>query len=449
MRQSLRRVCCVIIAMLTGSPLFAGSGEEVAPGLRAGDMLDESNWHLAKDLLPPEILRHYERSEYRNKIVPSPKERHHWDPDFEAASVENTKYLEVDERGTIIDKRTGKQPPHLYGIPFPQIDPNDPKAGTKVAWNNQINWRNSGNSSYNSYLAVLNPKDLDRETLQDVAFLFYDGQGPRLTPKENPLNLGMQFMSVATSPVDLEGTAAVAWRYRDPDKRDSVWAYVPALRRVRAVSPANRSDGSYGSDISQDDGGFFDGKIEDFTWKLVGQREALAIADPASLLEGGLPEPRAWKGGWIMLTEDWQPPTVGYRTPGWTGLAWAPTDPVLVKRKVWVVEAAPHDRYYLYGKIELWIDQESWGGVYNRKYAWNGDLLQNYAVTMVRYHLAGPPGAQEWLWFSSLAYFCVEAVKFNRASCAGPRVQTGTPSVRRIPLDPAMFDPGSLTRFGK
>jgi hypothetical protein len=45
-----------------------------------------------------------------------------------------------------------------------------------------------------------------------------------------------------------------------PGKRDSSWSYVPALRRVRAVSPANRSDGFLGSDVSQDDGRFFDGK---------------------------------------------------------------------------------------------------------------------------------------------------------------------------------------------
>ena len=72
-------------------------------------------------------------------------------------------------------------------------------------------------------------------------------------------------------PADVNGTAALTWRYRDPDKRDSSWTYVPALRRVRAVSPANRSDGFLGSDMSQDDGTFFEGKPEDFTWKLVGE----------------------------------------------------------------------------------------------------------------------------------------------------------------------------------
>ena len=80
----------------------------------------------------------------------------------------------------------------------------------------------------------------------------------------NPNNFLMQFIAAATSPADLYGTTALTWRYRDSDKRDSNWVYVPALRRVRAVSPANRSDGFLGSDMSQDDGPFFDGKPEDF-----------------------------------------------------------------------------------------------------------------------------------------------------------------------------------------
>lgn len=451
MRASVLSVaCCIIIGTLAASPpLFADSEEEVAPGLKAGTYLDQSNWQLAKDLLPPEILKHYERGEYRNKIAPSPTDHFRWDADFEAATAENANYLDVNERGTPIDKRTGQQPAFLYGIPFPQIDPNDPHAGVKIAWNNTIEWRNTGNAVYTSYIAVLNPKGVDRETLQDVEFLFYDGQGPRLTPKDNPLNLSVQFLSVANSPADLNGTAALSWRYRDTDKRDSVWAYVPALRRVRAVSPANRSDGTYGSDVSQDDGGFFDGKIEDFTWKLVGQRETLAYADPATLGEA-MPPPVAWKeGGWEIPPESPKSPAHGYRTPGWTGLAWAPTDPVFIKRKVWVIQGEPHDRYYLYGKIELWIDQESWSGVYNRKYAWDGELLQNYAVTLIRNHVAGPPGAQEWLWYGPTAYFCVEALKHNRASCAGPRPHAGAPSVRRVPLNPKLFESATLSRFGK
>jgi len=84
-------------------------------------------------------------------------------------------------------------------------------------------------------------------------------------------------------PADLQGTAALGYRFKDPTKRDLSWAYVPALRRVRAVSPANRSDGFLGSDMSQDDGFFFDGKPEDFDWKITGHREALRFVDPGSI----------------------------------------------------------------------------------------------------------------------------------------------------------------------
>ena len=46
-----------------------------------------------------------------------------------------------------------------------------------------------------------------------------------------------------------------------------------------SVSPANRSDGFLGSDMSQDDGPFFDGKPEDFYRRSRGQGVA-AIQKP-------------------------------------------------------------------------------------------------------------------------------------------------------------------------
>ena len=72
---------------------------------------------------------------------------------------------------------------------------------------------------------------------------------------------------------------SLSWRYRGADQRDSIWAFVPALRRVRQVSPANRSDGFLGSDMTQDDGAYFDGKVQDFTWKLVGEQDLLVLFD--------------------------------------------------------------------------------------------------------------------------------------------------------------------------
>jgi hypothetical protein len=71
--------------VLAGRAAAADGNQEVAPGLKVGDMLDQSNWQLAKGLLPPEILRHYEKGEYHNRIAAAPEDFQHWDASFEEA----------------------------------------------------------------------------------------------------------------------------------------------------------------------------------------------------------------------------------------------------------------------------------------------------------------------------------------------------------------------------
>src|SRR5436309_3213761 len=140
-----------------------------------------------------------------------------------------------------------------------------------------------GNLRAESQLNMMSPASLERRLDVDVRFMYYDGVPEQERVKNNPQNFLYQQLVVVMSPNDLQGTGSLSWRYRDPQKRDSSWAYVPALRRVRAVSPANRSDGFLGSDMSQDDGPFFDGKPEDFDWKLKGEVDQLRFVDPGNL----------------------------------------------------------------------------------------------------------------------------------------------------------------------
>jgi len=420
--------------------------QEVAPGLKVGDTLEQSNADLAKDLLPPEILKHYKNGDYRNKIIAYPTGNAHWEKSFTEETEKNVGQLDVDARGTIVEKGSGKQPAYYYGIPFPIIDANDPKAAVKVVWNQFLAYWYSG-SSYNRTLVVmLNPKSVDRELVADGWFHFYDGQTPKYR-QPNPLNLQSQFLGVSLKPADLQGTASLSWRYREPDKRDSVWAFVPALRRVRAVSPANRSDGYLGSDISGDDGFFFDGKPEDFEWKMVGQRDGLRIVDPGAV-SGPVKVNPAPGGGWIVMS-DLNPPTAGYRTPGWSGVAWAPVDPALAKRSFWVVEGTPRDKYYLYGRLELWIDSETWDGAWNRKFTWQGEHVHTYQLTSRVNHQAGPADNPEWLAMGTVAWACAENSKMNRATISGLRADPTAAFYRRMPIDPNLFDSMALTRFGK
>lgn len=423
-----------------------GADDPKPTALEAGDVLGEDNWQLAKDMLPPEILAHYRKGEYRNRIVSYPQGSARWEKSFAEASEKNASLLAVDERGSIIDKETGKQPDYFYGIPFPEIDPKDPNAGVKVVWNQFLAYWHGGSSFNQTAVLMMSPSQIERNIIADGWFQFYDGQAPKYR-MENPLNLQSRFLGVARNPADLEGTASLNWRYRDPGKRDSQWAFVPMLRRVRQVSPANRSDGYLGSDISADDGFFFDGKPEDFEWKLVEKRKGLRIVDP-NTVSGPINVKPAPDGGWVALT-DLNPPTFGVSTPEWKGISWAPTDPTLAEREFWIVEGRPRDKYYLYGRLELWIDAETWDGAWNRKFSWDGELVNTYQLTARVFHRAGGDSDPEWLPVSTMTWACAENFKMNRASLSGMRSNPGDAAYRRVSLNPNLFDPMALQRFGK
>jgi hypothetical protein len=417
-------------------------------GLQSGSVLAKDNWELAKDLLPPEILRHYKDGEYVSKIVDWPLGIYRWEPQFKAASDANGGKYAVNAEGTVLEKSSGKQPPFIYGLPFPQIDPADPTAGIQVLWNFQYGYWSEGSSHNVTLLSWVGQSKVDREAVQDVYFLYYDGQGAdyRLP---NPNNFSGQFVAVAKTPADLNGTAALTWRYRDSNKRDSNWAYVPALRRVRAVSPANRSDGFLGSDMSQDDGPFFDGKPEDFTWKLVGSSEVLRLVDPKSFTTESATQVWLPTGGWRSLWGD--AAVVGYQDPTWKGIAWAPVQAGLARRPVWIIEGIPKDKYYLFGKIQLYVDKETYQGAWNRKFGWTGELLNTLqTVAYQRHELKRPDGKPESLWSSNFSYQCAENIKMNRATLGGllPKGKD-VPNDRRVTYEASFFDFNSLQRFGK
>jgi hypothetical protein len=411
-----------------------------------GDVLGPENADEAKELLPPEIVKHYAAGEYRNPVVDYPLANNHWERSFLEATERNAHDLAVNDAGSIVAAATGKAPDYVYGFPFPNVDPADPKAATKIVWNQFFGYWNHGSTFNETRVTMLQPKGIDRDIIANGWFKFYEGQSQKYR-SPNPLNLQSQFLGVVTFPADLQGTASLTWRYRDADKRDSVWAYVPALRRVRAVSPANRSDGYLGSDISGDDGFFFDGKPEDFTWELVGKRDALRIVDPKSVA-GPLRAEPAPGGGWTTLTKD-NPKMVGFEDKAWTGLSWAPISAGLARRPVWVIRGRPKDRYYLYGSLELWIDAVTWDGAWNRKFDWKGELVHEYQTMARVNHAAGPENDPEWISVSSQVWACAENFKLRRATLGGMRARPGAAFVSRAPIGPDIFASQRLVQYGK
>jgi len=419
-----------------------------APALGPGDRLDAETWRQAEGLLPPEVLRHYETGGYANDVYDWPPERFEWPPDFKAGSAGNEGRLDLGPEGGIVEKGKTEPPEYVLGFPFPTIDPADPEAGGKIMWNHVYRTYYYGNLRAESQLNMLSANDLARRLDVEVSFQYFDGV-PVDERLPNPQNFLYQNLVLVRSPADVHGTAALTWRYRDPTKRDSAWTYVPALRRVRAVSPANRSDGFLGSDQSQDDGPFFDGKPEDFTWKLAGEVDQLRFVDPMNLAgksnavwheeDGGF-----WRANWPDMA------FLGYMDREWNGLAWAPIAAGLAKRRFYVVEAVPKDRYYLFGKVEFYVDTITFQGAWSRKFDWKGDLLQCFQVLGWDNHVfTRPDGRRDWGQGSNQAFQTVENVKMNRATVAGIKSSPTSGFDGKIRFPAGTFDYDALARRGK
>ena len=438
---------CLRRAALAVLSVAAVAGVEAAE-LKLGEELSSATAAQAEGLLPPEILGFYKKGDWRSTIAEWPDGKLRHDKEFEEATRKNGETLALDVQNGIIDKGTGKKPDAIHGFPFPRIDPADSQAGAKVIWNYFYGVYDGGNSRAAVDLAWVSRKGIDRAAGLESQILYYDGQKAKYRPKSNPQNLLMQMIATVVYPQDLYSTTVLAWRFRESEKRDLNWTYVPALRRVREVSPANRSDGFLGSDLTQDDGQFFDGKPEDFTWKLTGETEMYRLADPHSL-KGETERKLLPGGGW---QGQFKPGAIiGFESPGWQGAPWAPVAPVLAKRKLWVIEAVPKDKYYLYGKIELYVDKEGFVGAWNRKFSWNGELLAVFVPT------AGPTvevtadGNKEYITALGSNYLAGLNLKMDRATVTGfpLKEREKIPSATRVPLDPQAFDYQALQNRAK
>jgi len=434
-------------AALLVSAVTAAFAADLPSELAPGGKLDSSTAHLAEGLMPPEILAYYSKGEFSSRIVDWPNGAYQLDEDFRRASEENLTRLDVDDSGLMIDKSTGQYPEHVSGHPFPKIDPADPKAATKIVWNVlYLIYSHLTSSRFDVNLAFLHRGGLDRLLRLKVFYNYFDGQKRRWLPKENPNGFLQQYIAAAESPQDVYGTTNLTWRFKGA-KRDLLWAYVPALRRIRSVSPTNRSDGFLGSDITQDDGPYFDGKPTEFEWKLIGEGEVLRFADPYSL-EGNVqrvPQP----DGSVRTPISFEGHVFGAEDPSWKGVAWAPIAPVLAKRPVWIVEGTPKDRYYLFGKVELMVDKEHFQGVYNRKFSWQGELMQDFIPTgfLTQEHRSAD-GDRSTMWSAQVTYFSGINFKADRATNVNFG-EKGNSMDQLVPYPKNFFDYQALYRFGK
>ncbi len=358
-----RHAAALAVAVLAFGPLGPGARAADAP---AGSWkLDKDNWQKAEGLVPEPVLRRIEAGDYTFTVVPTDakKFRENFTQAFWAASEANEGKYDIDKETCGLKlKESGEIPDNVFGQAFPRIDPKDPLAACKVAWNfylgNQI-----GEGQGASF--TLNGIDRNGEFRRIKMWLHLNPYlGRTVKAKRNPENLRSTQMSHSLEPADAEGVNLLTQSINDWTSHDRIWAYLPQMRRARRLNAATRSDPLAGLDIFSDDLNCYAGKPEYYRWKLVGEQKVLApIVGPYALAQTRTGETR--------YEIDIPYLKGGYETPGNAGAPWQITENlVLVERPAWVMEGESRDPYYNFGKVIMHVDKEMnriyWKQVHNR-----------------------------------------------------------------------------------
>ena len=320
-----------------------------------GDVIDQSNWQKLEGLVPDPVLNSVKKGEWTLAIDELRYDPFAYFPEFalEARQTNVGKYVLGKDQG-IVDAKTGKMPEYIIGLPFPEIDPEEPEAAVKMMHNNHYMQYLPGDLRFPFAITWVGRGGLEREIGAVILNAAMDGW-PGARDRGNSDQMEKYSVILVQSPFDVKGTAVMTWRYLDATKHDDSFGYIPAIRRVRRMSPANRSDAFVGSDFCIDDANGYDGKVADFEWKLLGQQEAIVpflSSEPQLIVQN---EDGEWK-----TTRGVKEPIWGYRKDGWQGSPWAPTNLIWVKRLVYLMEVTPKDKYYNYGTHYMWIDAQTY-----------------------------------------------------------------------------------------
>ncbi len=357
--------------LLVMGMVLALAGGALAGG-KLGKVIDKSNWQEIEGLIPNSALERVKAGDYTVQLATLDFDPAQYQPPWVTESYKKNagKYI-INEKSEIADAGTGKLAKVVIGLPFPpnEINKDDPKAVEKIL-HNGFTMRDAYGSmtTKGQRLALFTPAKYERHIeIQYWAQPFYGH--PKTATLDNPSDYQNISLILVTEPYDMAGTAMMTWRYKT-SKPDTLFGYVPAIRRVRRMTPAGRSDSLFGTDFTRDDGNWsgFDGKIPEFEWKLVGETEMLAefLSTDISMAE------RNKDGAWKAEDNGPDYPVFGSERPDWEGVSWWNMKSVWVKRPVWIVEGQSKNPYYNYGKTVSYIDKDTFIGIWKDIYDRSG-----------------------------------------------------------------------------
>jgi hypothetical protein len=243
-------------------------GTPRVPGLEPGTTLTKENAQRAHEVLPPEVIQILTDGEFTITIQETtdlpPRQS------YVEATVAYASGVSVNG-GTLEHYRAG--------APFPLLDPADPQAGIKLAWN--LRYRDMGETfemrPTPRHVNASGGVEHSNRGHMRVRFGMY-----RPNPEDNDPQWQEQGVFLKNSfellaPSDQEGIMNIRTIYDDDHRATEQWRYSPQNRRTRKdyLNHLSPIGGYYEMLQEEQPPFFFQGYLHNYDWKFLGGRVML------------------------------------------------------------------------------------------------------------------------------------------------------------------------------
>jgi Protein of unknown function (DUF1329) len=318
-----------------------------------------------------------------------------WPPPYKAATEQYSSQVLLSPSGELANYKAG--------LPFPMVDVNDPEAAIKIMWNYTFRplYTDDLDARDVEVISHRPGQSLPVEVMTFGHLGFYNSIGRTEVapmPLDNDIyKTGIAYRSGAfpiLQPSELRGAGIVREGSVRPGVQDAVWEYSPITRRLRRLPAAELSDAfgisadgssgprggggggatTFASTIDPDSIFGFSARVENYNYRLLGERPLLASVDAAHSPAMAC----AADGGRSVCPENWQ------------------------MRNLYVIEATAKKTSLLGDSVIiprriLYIDSEGWfitaSDLYNR----DGELWKTIA-TFHAYRDRPIPDARVAIW---------------------------------------------------
>jgi hypothetical protein len=326
-------VFCLLLCMCFGATAFA---QEALP--RVGTTIDKNNFEQYKEFFPEffheafttgwELVEPLKITIQETSSNPVPK------PFMDATARNKGKYS-IDSEGYI----SGGEYKDIVGFPFPDPDPSDKDFAIKFMWN--FDYRYKLDDMYSMFINF--EKRKGESTVMSTVESWQLSYQNRMYLDPKPLyetsnRLRTSNLLRNISPPVQKNFMTLLIRYIDQRAPDATFLYLPSMRRTLRGEAGQRSTPIMSSTQSPDDfEGGFNGRIPEFTYKYIGEKKVIGLADA--------------KLGYAAM-KDRKYDMIPVESEGWE------------LKDVYVFEIIPKDPKYPHGKKVIYIDKENYWPYY-------------------------------------------------------------------------------------